>query len=79
MGVAVGRFMCKRSPLIEVHISGYGVRHTFTILAFLGFVNIYAMNVCLSVVIVAMVANVGKIPPLMTSMRFGLKYINFVK
>jgi hypothetical protein len=39
---------------------GYGARHTFTILAFFGFFNIFAMNVCLSVAIVAMVSQVGK-------------------
>jgi hypothetical protein len=41
-------------------IIGFGARHTFTLLAFLGFVNILAMNICLSVVIVAMVAKKGK-------------------
>ena len=34
---------------------GWGTRHTFAILAFLGFANVYAMRVNLSVAIVAMV------------------------
>lgn len=33
----------------------FGARHVFTLLAFLGFINIYAMRVNLSVAIVAMV------------------------
>ncbi len=33
----------------------FGARHVFTLLGFLGFINIYAMRVILSVAIVAMV------------------------
>ena len=35
----------------------WGARHTFAFLAFLGFLNVYAMRVNLSVAIVAMVNN----------------------
>lgn len=37
--------------------SGYGCRHTLAIMSFLGFMNLYAMRVNLSVAIVAMVTH----------------------
>jgi len=49
---------------------GYGARHTFTILAFFGFFNIFAMNVCLSVAIVAMVSQAGK-----TILQFWITFL----
>jgi hypothetical protein len=36
-------------------VPSWGARHTFAFLAFLGFLNVYAMRVNLSVAIVAMV------------------------
>ena len=36
-------------------VGGWGTRHTFTLLSFLGMANVYAMRVNLSVAIVAMV------------------------
>lgn len=37
--------------------SGYGCRHTLAIMSFLGFMNLYAMRVNLSVALVAMVTH----------------------
>ena len=58
----------------HIKLSGFGTRHTFTLLAFLGFANIFAMSSCLSVVIVAMVS-----PPVGNLVQEKLKEVhNFV-
>ena len=41
--------------LLFIAVPCWGARHTFVFLAFLGFANVYAMRVNLSVAIVAMV------------------------
>ncbi len=46
--------------LLSKLFQGFGARHTFTLFSFLGFVNILAMNICLSVAIVAMVSRNGE-------------------
>ena len=43
--------------LIFISVPSWGARHTFVFLAFMGFLNVYAMRVNLSVAIVAMVNN----------------------
>ncbi len=49
----------------EVHDRGpwFGVRHLFCLLGFLGFANVYAMRVNLTVAIVAMINNTAVDPP----------------
>lgn len=51
------RLLSKNSDdiVISKKPSGYGVRHTLTILSFLAFFNVYAMRVNLSIALVAMV------------------------
>ena len=68
------------NKLIESYTGPWiGVRHIFAFLGFLGFVNVYAMRVNLSVAIVAMVNDTSSSNSTNNTGNYSINYLNSIQ